>query len=119
MSNFFSLAKNPDTGKKEYAQFIDNYFGEHEYGVYFPSTKITYRDDLVEIIPTESYVEKMETKYKIADSEGNVIYAVIHEPNKEVTLIPFHGGDKFEIRKTNPGKLQSLINLFNKVKDLL
>jgi len=33
MSNFIAKIKHPETGKIVGAVFIDNYFGEHKYGV--------------------------------------------------------------------------------------
>ena len=37
MSNFIKKTKHPETGKWEDAQWLDNYFGLHRYGVMFPA----------------------------------------------------------------------------------
>jgi hypothetical protein len=36
MSNFIRRTKNPDTGQFEDAEWLDDYFGRHRYGVRFP-----------------------------------------------------------------------------------
>ena len=45
MSNFSKLTKNPDTGKWEMANWLDNHFAPHEYGVQFPDGKIYEADE--------------------------------------------------------------------------
>ena len=35
MSNYFKLTKHPKTGEWENAQWIDDFFGKHEYAVLF------------------------------------------------------------------------------------
>lgn len=45
MSNFTRLTKNPDTGKMEQTDWLDNYFGPHEYGVKFPDGKVYKAND--------------------------------------------------------------------------
>lgn len=35
MSNYEATAVNPSTGKREKADFMDNYFGRHRYGIRF------------------------------------------------------------------------------------
>lgn len=42
MSNYFAPAVNPETGKVEQAEFIDNFFGSHQYGVRFPTSPKVY-----------------------------------------------------------------------------
>lgn len=37
MSSFYKQTKHPVTGKWELAQWLDDYFGKHRYGVLFPS----------------------------------------------------------------------------------
>lgn len=44
MSNYFSQAVNPDTGKVEQAEWLDDYFGRHQYGVRFLSTGKIFRE---------------------------------------------------------------------------
>ena len=36
-SDFTRLTKNPRTGEFEEAEWLDNYFGRHRFGVRFPS----------------------------------------------------------------------------------
>lgn len=38
MSNFSRVTKNPRTGKFEEADWLDNHFGPHHYGIRFPSS---------------------------------------------------------------------------------
>ena len=45
MSNFLKKTKNPRTGKFEMATQLDNYFGQHNYGVKFKDGKI-YTENL-------------------------------------------------------------------------
>lgn len=40
MSNYFQLTQHPDTGKMENAEWLDDYFGKHKYGVRFPDGKV-------------------------------------------------------------------------------
>lgn len=40
MSNFRKKTKHPVTGEWEWANWFDNYFGPHKYGVEFPDGKI-------------------------------------------------------------------------------
>lgn len=35
MSNFYGSAINPKTGEVELAEFMDNYYGRHRYGIKF------------------------------------------------------------------------------------
>lgn len=36
MSDFIRRTKNPKTGRFEEAEWLDNYYGPHQYGVRFP-----------------------------------------------------------------------------------
>ena len=49
MSNFKSKAINPITKKIEEATFLDDYYGEHKYGVKFNDGKIYPRGYVKEI----------------------------------------------------------------------
>lgn len=54
MSNYFQLTKHPVTGEIERAEWIDDYFGRHKYGVRFPSdTPRVYEEQLCEQITPE------------------------------------------------------------------
>lgn len=45
MSNFSKLTKHPLTGDWEMADWLDNYFGQHHYGVKFPSGEVFNADE--------------------------------------------------------------------------
>lgn len=45
MSSYIATTVNPDTNSVEEAEWLDDYFGQHNYGVRFPSTGIVYRAD--------------------------------------------------------------------------
>lgn len=40
MSNYYAVAKEPGGEYYETVEMIDNYFGNHEYGVKFPDGEI-------------------------------------------------------------------------------
>ncbi|WP_417459114.1 hypothetical protein [Kordiimonas sp.] len=40
MSNYFGKAVNPATGEYENAEFLDDHFGRHRYGVRFADGKV-------------------------------------------------------------------------------
>lgn len=44
MSNFTRRTKHPYTGVWEDANWLDDYFGKHEYGIQFPSDLKVYRE---------------------------------------------------------------------------
>jgi len=46
MSNYIGYAKNPETGEVEQAEFLDDYYGRHEYGVRFEDGGIYPIDDV-------------------------------------------------------------------------
>lgn len=45
MNSYIKPTVNPDTHAIEQAEWLDNYFGEHNYGMRFPSTGVVYRAD--------------------------------------------------------------------------
>lgn len=45
MSNYIRTTKNPRSGKYEEAQWLDNHFGLHRYGVRFPNGHIYHEKD--------------------------------------------------------------------------
>lgn len=55
MSNYIEPTPHPDTGKVEDAEWLDNYFGRHRYGVRFADGKI-YRAG--EVIKVEMRLDK-------------------------------------------------------------
>lgn len=48
MSSYKQATRNPQTGQYETAEWRDDYFGSHIYGVYFPSNEKTYPVEMVE-----------------------------------------------------------------------
>ena len=48
MSNYGKPTKNPETGRVEEAEFLDNYYGPHRYGVRFPDGKVFPIDEVEE-----------------------------------------------------------------------
>lgn len=59
MSNFLKETKHPKTGEWEMAQWLDNYFGHHKYGVWFPSDKKVYDVRDAELETRERKTEKI------------------------------------------------------------
>ena len=49
MSNFHQLTKHPRTGVMEMAEWLDDYFGHHRYGIRF-SDKRVYHEKEIEAI---------------------------------------------------------------------
>ena len=50
MSNFRTIAIHPLTGKEEIADFLDNYFGHHKYGVRFAGEDKVYKEEEIETV---------------------------------------------------------------------
>jgi len=46
MSNYIRKTKHPYTGQWEYAEWLDDYYGQHNYGVRFPSDKKVYMESV-------------------------------------------------------------------------
>lgn len=49
MSNYQQFTKHPDTGKWEFATWIDDHFGHHRYGIKFRDEKI-FREEQIELV---------------------------------------------------------------------
>jgi hypothetical protein len=47
MSNYRDMAFHPETGKLEPADFLDNHFGPHHYGVRFNDGRVFGKDEYV------------------------------------------------------------------------
>ena len=45
MSCYIAKAINPGNGEVQDAEFLDDYFGPHQYGVRFPGSPHVYRAD--------------------------------------------------------------------------
>ena len=48
MSSFTRSTKHPKTGIEELASWLDNRFGHHRYGVFFPSDESIWDESLIE-----------------------------------------------------------------------
>ncbi len=48
MSNFIKPAKHPETGEYESAEWLDDYFGGHQYGIRFADGKVFREEEIVE-----------------------------------------------------------------------
>lgn len=48
MSTYSKITKHPQSGIYEVAEYRDDFFGPHIYGVYFESDDKTYPEDLVD-----------------------------------------------------------------------
>jgi len=53
MSNYIKKTKNPKTGDYENANWIDDHFGRHHYGVSFPSGAEIYDPEKIELETNE------------------------------------------------------------------
>lgn len=47
MSNFIKSTRRPDTGAYELAEWIDDYFGRHLYGVRFKDGKVFKEEEIL------------------------------------------------------------------------
>ena len=58
MSCFTANIKHPETGEKVKANFIDDYFGKHKYGIVIVGSKDTdkvYREEEIERLEDDEY----------------------------------------------------------------
>jgi hypothetical protein len=71
MSNYYSKAINPETGKLEEAVFLDDYFGKHEYGVKFSNGNLyKIKDIKIPMKELENFTNE-ELNKKLEDSGLN------------------------------------------------
>ena len=87
MSNYYRLTKHPITGKWGTAEWVDNYFGHHMYGVKF-------KDGCV----FNPYQEKVETKDDIMKKKiksNNGLYAVVEDGELVFVEHKESGNDNF------------------------
>jgi len=49
MSNYVRLVFHPKTGERERAEFLDDYFGSHIYGVRFKSGEVFYQHEVTTV----------------------------------------------------------------------
>ena len=47
MSCYIAKAINPGNGEVQDAEFLDDYFGPHQYGVRFPGSPHVYREEMI------------------------------------------------------------------------
>ena len=73
MSNFSALTFHPVTNIIEMANWMDDYFGKHHYGVYFSSDGVTYdpfKDDCERVYPKAAdRIEQLAQKVKDLTAE--------------------------------------------------
>lgn len=48
MSSFKQLTKHPQTGEMQMAEWLDDYFGRHRYGVRFPDGNVYQEHEIEE-----------------------------------------------------------------------
>jgi len=48
MSNYSQKAKHPETGKWEIADYLDDYYGKHQYGVKFSDGQVFPEEEIKE-----------------------------------------------------------------------
>jgi len=63
MSNYITKAKNPITGKIEDAEFLDDYYGKHQYGVRFADGH-TYQEEEAVGYPRPSPTKNEEPSWE-------------------------------------------------------
>ncbi len=83
MSNFFHTARNPKTGKTEMAEFLDDYYGRHIYGVRFPDGKVYREDELPDDVATVApdNTPKKCCDYKECKGHGDLKFSHCEECN--------------------------------------
>lgn len=54
MSSYYQETKNPKTGKWEKAEWLDDYFGSHQYGVRFPDMDFVFDPTITKLKTRES-----------------------------------------------------------------
>ena len=68
MSNYVAPAYDPETGTIRPANWLDNYFGRHRYGVQFGDYGKVWTPKEVEIPPDAEFVRKAALDAALADS---------------------------------------------------
>lgn len=64
MSSFIRTTKHPDTGKWEEAEWLDDYFGKHQYGVKFPDGRM-FKEAQVEFQTDIDWKEQFKDEFGI------------------------------------------------------
>ncbi|MES2224174.1 MAG: hypothetical protein V4469_04555 [Patescibacteria group bacterium] len=78
MSSYKNETKHPETGKWEIADWIDDHFGSHKYGVVFPSKPdVFYNPEEIDLKTRKS---KPRKEYiMIVPNKGKTIEIVLHK----------------------------------------
>lgn len=87
MSSYIKQTVNPDTHEMEDAEWLDDYFGQHNYGVRFPSTGIVYRAD------EYRWHEDLEMmSFRAVEHIGGVVTRVKTEAGKTIKMTKHEDG---------------------------
>lgn len=99
MSTYNKITRHPQTGKWELAQWIDDYFGDHVYGVKFDSNGKVYPAEIVDNKnPLTFWADDVTEAFKIyVKNTQNVIDSDYEYLDKE--LIKFLDGLEKEHKK--------------------
>ena len=62
MSNFKKITRHPVTGLLKIAEWLDDYFGPHEYGVRFEGNTKVYREEDVDVNLAKLTKQRKEMK---------------------------------------------------------
>ena len=81
MSNYQKLTKHPEYQTWEKADWIDNHFGEHNYGVIFPSHPNVVFDPRDEMLETREEYFTLETICSKCGGKLEKPRRKIHVPN--------------------------------------
>lgn len=93
MSSYIEKTVNPDTHEIEMAEWLDDHFGSHEYGVRFPSTGVIYKASDFEWIDDAALLARRAVKptgmviTKEQTVAGKRIETTVHEDGRrDVTI---------------------------------
>lgn len=70
MSNYQQPTKHPETGRIEVADWLDDYFGRHRYGVRFPDGKVFRASEVERHEPTDAILSDL--RKSIGDGWNNM-----------------------------------------------
>ncbi len=72
MSNYQQITKHPETGEMHLADWLDDHFGSHRYGVRFPDGKVFKESDIESIEVNGIGAESSQDGTKIEHWDGSV-----------------------------------------------
>jgi hypothetical protein len=110
MSNYKRYTKHPEYGTWEEAQWIDNHFGEHNYGVIFPSHPNVVFDPRDQPMETE---DEFEVWKDIKGYEGLYLVSSLgrikslprrNVKTENILKSYLNGGKRMEVRLSKKGK---------------